>query len=36
VVKLFSDQYPGRSSGSIQVYWSTTLKKRPMGEVHTS
>jgi hypothetical protein len=27
VVMLFSDRYPGRSSGSIQVYWSTTLKK---------
>ncbi|KAF9883543.1 hypothetical protein FE257_003376 [Aspergillus nanangensis] len=28
VTKLFSDQYPGRSQGSIQVYWSTSLKKR--------
>jgi hypothetical protein len=28
VTRLFSDQYPGRSQGSIQVYWSTTLKKR--------
>ncbi|KAL4889181.1 hypothetical protein BDV59DRAFT_121016 [Aspergillus ambiguus] len=28
VTKLFSDQYPGRSQGSIQVYWSTKLKKR--------
>ncbi|KAK2763727.1 hypothetical protein FQN54_009343 [Arachnomyces sp. PD_36] len=28
VTRLFSDQYPGRSSGSIQVYWSTTLKNR--------
>lgn len=27
VVKLFSDRYPGRSSGSIQVYWSQALKK---------
>jgi hypothetical protein len=27
VVKLFSDRYPGRTSGSIQVYWSTKLKK---------
>lgn len=28
VTKLFLDQYPGRSPGSIQVYWSTNLKKR--------
>jgi len=28
VTRLFSEQYPGRSQGSIQVYWSTNLKKR--------
>ncbi|KAF7623887.1 hypothetical protein F9C07_1840295 [Aspergillus flavus] len=28
VMKLFSDQYPGRSQGSVQVHWSTKLKKR--------
>ncbi|BDD59387.1 hypothetical protein MAP00_004597 [Monascus purpureus] len=28
VTMLFSDQFPGRSPGSIQIYWSTTLKKR--------
>lgn len=28
VVRLFSDQFPGRSPGSIQVFWSTTLKNR--------
>ncbi|KAL2816402.1 hypothetical protein BDW59DRAFT_9894 [Aspergillus cavernicola] len=28
VVRLFSEQYPGRSQGSIQVYWSTNIKKR--------
>ncbi len=28
VTKLFSAQYKGRSQGSIQVYWSTNLKKR--------
>lgn len=27
VVKLFLDRYPGRTSASIQVYWSTKLKK---------
>ncbi|GKZ98169.1 hypothetical protein AnigIFM59636_002193, partial [Aspergillus niger] len=26
VAKLFSDRYPGRSPGSIQVFWSSTLK----------
>lgn len=26
VTRLFSNQYPGRSAGSIKVYWSTTLK----------
>jgi hypothetical protein len=28
VIRLFSDQFPGRSPGSIQVFWSTTLKNR--------
>lgn len=28
MTKLFSDQYPGRSQGSIQVYWSTKLNGR--------
>jgi hypothetical protein len=28
VTRLFSDRYPGRSQGSIQVYWSTTLKNK--------
>ncbi|KAJ6157214.1 hypothetical protein N7497_006099 [Penicillium chrysogenum] len=28
VVKQFSQEFPGRSEGSIQVYWSTTLKKK--------
>jgi hypothetical protein len=28
VIGLFSDQFPGRSPGSIQVFWSTTLKNR--------
>jgi hypothetical protein len=28
VVRLFSDQFPGRSPGSIQVFWSSTLKNR--------
>ncbi|CAG8023522.1 unnamed protein product [Penicillium nalgiovense] len=28
VVKQFSREFPGRSEGSIQVYYSTTLKKR--------
>ncbi|RAL06782.1 uncharacterized protein BO97DRAFT_409432 [Aspergillus homomorphus CBS 101889] len=27
VTKLFSDRYPGRSKGSIQVYWSTKVKR---------
>lgn len=26
--RLFSEQYPGRSLGAIQVYWSTTLQNR--------
>ncbi|KAE8334489.1 hypothetical protein BDV24DRAFT_156818 [Aspergillus arachidicola] len=28
VIRLFSDKYPGRSPGSIQVFWSTTLKNK--------
>ncbi|KAJ5771441.1 uncharacterized protein N7511_003492 [Penicillium nucicola] len=28
VVKRFSREFPGRSEGSIKVYWSTTMKKR--------
>ncbi|KAL4914954.1 hypothetical protein BDW62DRAFT_133601 [Aspergillus aurantiobrunneus] len=29
VTRLFSERYPGRSPGAIQVYWSTTLSKKP-------
>ncbi|KAL4766945.1 hypothetical protein BDW60DRAFT_170704 [Aspergillus nidulans var. acristatus] len=28
VARLFSEQYPGRSQGAIQVFFSTTLSKR--------
>ncbi|KAL4863854.1 hypothetical protein BDV12DRAFT_189386 [Aspergillus spectabilis] len=28
VTRLLSEQYRGRSQGSLQVYWSTDLKKR--------
>lgn len=28
VIRLFSDQFLGRSPSSIQVFWSTTLKNR--------
>ncbi|PYH99181.1 hypothetical protein BO71DRAFT_415684 [Aspergillus ellipticus CBS 707.79] len=28
VTRIFSDQFPGRSQGSIQVFWSSTLKIR--------
>jgi hypothetical protein len=28
VVKRFSQEFPGRSEGSIKVYWSTKLKKK--------
>lgn len=28
VVRRFTRKFPGRSKGSIQVYWSTTLKKK--------
>lgn len=27
VTRLFSDRYPGRSPGAIQVYWSTVVRK---------
>lgn len=30
VIRLFSDQFPGRSSGSIQVFLCSTLKKRAL------
>ncbi|KAL4927746.1 SANT/Myb-like DNA-binding domain-containing protein [Aspergillus undulatus] len=28
VTRLFSEKYPGRTRGAIQVYWSTTLSKK--------
>ncbi|KAL4899377.1 hypothetical protein BDW74DRAFT_171554 [Aspergillus multicolor] len=28
VVRLFSKEYPGRSQGAIQVFWSTTLNQK--------
>ncbi|KAE8380067.1 hypothetical protein BDV26DRAFT_150739 [Aspergillus bertholletiae] len=28
VTRRFSKEYPGRSPGAIQVYWSTTLSKK--------
>ncbi|KAL4777943.1 hypothetical protein BJX76DRAFT_344546 [Aspergillus varians] len=28
VARTFLEQYPGRSQGAIQVFWSTTLNKR--------
>lgn len=28
VTRRFAQKFPGRSRGSIQVYWSTTLKKQ--------
>lgn len=28
VARLFSEQYPGRSAGAIQVFWCTTLSKK--------
>ncbi|KAL4997895.1 hypothetical protein BDV10DRAFT_194731 [Aspergillus recurvatus] len=28
VTRLFSKEYPGRTRGAIQVYWSTTLSKK--------
>jgi hypothetical protein len=32
VTRLFSEQYPGRTQGSIQVYWSTNLSKRSLSK----
>ncbi|OKP09799.1 hypothetical protein PENSUB_4809, partial [Penicillium subrubescens] len=31
VIKRFDQRFPGRSKGSIQVYWSTTLKKQRLS-----
>ncbi|KAK4862968.1 hypothetical protein LT330_010712 [Penicillium expansum] len=31
VTKRFCQKFPGRSSGSIQVYWSTTFKKQRLS-----
>ncbi|KAJ5117321.1 hypothetical protein N7448_010953 [Penicillium atrosanguineum] len=31
VTKLFAQKFPGRSKGSLQVYWSTTLKKQRLS-----
>lgn len=31
VTRLFSVKYPGRSRGTIQVYWSTTLRKEEVA-----
>ncbi|GMG09311.1 unnamed protein product [Aspergillus oryzae] len=28
ITRLFSNQYPSRSQGSIYVHWSTTLKNK--------
>lgn len=28
VTRLFPEEYPGRSPGAIQVYWSTALRKK--------
>jgi hypothetical protein len=28
MIRLFSDQFPGQSPGSIQVFWSMALKNR--------
>ncbi|KAL4954946.1 hypothetical protein BDW69DRAFT_130917 [Aspergillus filifer] len=28
VTRLFSEEYPGRTQGAIQVFWSTTLSKK--------
>ncbi|KAL2812131.1 hypothetical protein BDW59DRAFT_44464 [Aspergillus cavernicola] len=32
ITRLFSEEYPGRSQGAIQVYWSTTLSKKEKGD----
>jgi hypothetical protein len=31
VTRLFAKKFPGRSKGSLQVYWSTTLKKQRLS-----
>ena len=31
VARLFARKFPGRSKGSLQVYWSTTLKKQRLS-----
>jgi hypothetical protein len=31
VTRLFAQKFPGRSKGSLQVYWSTTLKKKRLS-----
>ncbi|KAL4925723.1 uncharacterized protein BDV17DRAFT_271187 [Aspergillus undulatus] len=28
ITRLFSEEYPGRTRGVIQVYWSTNLSKK--------
>lgn len=28
IERLFSEEYPGRSLGAIQVHWSTTLNRK--------
>jgi hypothetical protein len=33
VTRLFAQKFPGRSKGSLQVYWSTTLKKQRLSLV---
>ncbi|KAF3391611.1 hypothetical protein F1880_007460 [Penicillium rolfsii] len=31
VMRLFAQKFPGRSKGSLQVYWSTTLKNQRLS-----
>lgn len=31
VARLFAQKFPGRSKGSLQVYWSTTLNKQRLS-----
>jgi hypothetical protein len=33
VTRLFAKKFPGRSKGTLQVYWSTTLKKQQLSLV---
>jgi hypothetical protein len=33
VARLFAKKFPGRSKGSLQAYWSTTLKKQRLALV---